>query len=697
MRSARKARVPSVGIVSPMMAIVAAISFGGIGPSQAQEMDSEDIDARKKVIELESLTITANKRDQKINEVDGSVLVRDGKDLEKAHVTTVADLERVFPGLMIQSRGSRSYANFSLRGVNSPDFYNPSIQVYVDGVPQDSTFFTQELVNVERVELLRGPQGTLYGGNAYAGVINIVSRKPDNAVKGMVGGMVSTAGGETETSLAGPVVRDALYGGLSAKWSQAFGRIDDTLTGKDDIDSSKGGMVRGQLRYAPTGSPWDITAAGQYDHLVSNEEIPVEDPHKLVYSSALYGIPEYTRKVTTGSVNASYEFDRGTLSSLTSYQDRSLERFAYAMEQPEFQTTLSQEVRYAFGDKDGPLDGVVGAFFKDTDFTRKTAQYYTYQGPSENAVASRSYALFGEMTQALTPVLDVTGGLRYSYDTSEIDFTRQGASFYPALDFENSADFHNVSMKLALGWQINEDNRVYGLISRGYKPGGFNHAVMSAADRQAFDNETSTNYELGWHGTVVEDRLWVNASAYLIEAENKQIYVTADSMTGLQALRNLGDSRSYGLEVDVTARPLDSVQVTLGGTFGRSVFVSSTDPVTGEDYDGKTLPYAPDYTLNAAIEYTLPLSSFPGEISLRGAGRYVSASYFDPSNSLKQDGYPVLDLSVNLATDTGIKVAVFADNIADQGYRTYSYSAGATTYSTAGQGRTVGMRASWAF
>ncbi|MBF4333022.1 TonB-dependent receptor, partial [Vibrio anguillarum] len=123
------------------------------------------------------MVVESSKQSTLLEQMDSSVLIKTGEELEQAGVDQVQDLEKVFPGLLIQTRGNRTYANTTIRGISSPDYYSPTISLYVDGVLQDSAFLTQPLVNVERVELLRGPQGTLYGGNAQGGIINIITKK----------------------------------------------------------------------------------------------------------------------------------------------------------------------------------------------------------------------------------------------------------------------------------------------------------------------------------------------------------------------------------------------------------------------------------------------------------------------------------------------------------------------------------------
>lgn len=657
---------------------------------------ADDSPPNSEVLVLEPVTVTANKREQQQDKIDGSVSVRTAEDLKAAGVSNVADLEKVFPGLQIRSRGSSVYANVSVRGVTSPDFYNPAVQIYVDGVPQSSSHFTQSLMDVERVELLRGPQGTLYGSNAYGGVINIITRKPET-LTGMAAVGVSTQGQTADTAVSTPIVPGKLYGdvAISSDWRQ--GTIDDTATGESNSDDRVNRSARARLRYAPQGGPFSLSLSGQKDVVHSNEEVVVANIYDRTSDSSLYGKPRIDKTVDTFAMNADYDLANGTLSSITSYQDVSLDRFAYGLHQPEDQNTLSQEIRYAFGEK-GPLSGVAGGFFQYTDFDRHNDPYSVWYGASDNSVETRSLAMFGEATYKLTSQLDLTGGLRYSHENSKIDFHR-GNSGLAGFTFQNEADFDDISPKMALGWQVAPDHRLYAQVSRGYKPGGFNHTVMSTDDAAAYDPETSTNWEVGWHGNMLDRRIQANVSAYLISATDKQIYVNVLG-TSFQTLRNMGDSRSVGIEFDVTATPVDSIRLTFGGQAGRSTFVDSRDPNSGADYDGNRLPYAPDYTLNVAAQYLVPQTGLPGELSVRTAGRYFSRTYFDPANTLQQGGYPLFDMSVDLALDSGLFLSLFADNVADRVYRTYSFYGGATgttPYSSLGDGRIVGLRGGMTF
>lgn len=659
---------------------------------------AEDPALAEAPVYLNTLEVTANKRPQRLGEVDGSVSVRTGEDLREAGVTKTQELERVFPGLVIRKRGNRAYTSFSLRGLSSPDFYNPAVQVYVDGVPQDPAYLTQELLDVERVEVLRGPQGTLYGRNAHGGVINVITRRPGNEFRGRVEGSYSTHDWSAGGGLSGALVEDQIFGSLDIRRADFTGQIDDIATGEDDIDDSRTWIGRAKLLITPKELPLEIALTAQRDELESREELYILDSNldDLNYNSATQGgVNQIRRDVNSYAVSLSYDFDDATLTSVTSYQDRDIDqRLIQGFDTPEFQETLAEELRLDFA-LDERWSGVAGVFFQDANFTRETPALLPFLGASENQVDTETYALFGEVTYALTDSVDVTGGLRWSREDASIDYERQAPA---PITISDDDSFTELSPKASVGWSFAENQRLYALASRGFKPGGFNHTVaFTESDPNvevAYESETSTNLELGWRGTLFDGKLEAGVAGYWIFTKDKQIFV---GPIGAQYLRNAGDAQSYGLEIDARVYPTDDLTLDFGATVGRSVFTDAQDPITGVDYDGNRLPNAPDYSLKAALRYYIPQNLLPGEVSFRLAGSYTGRTYFDEANSLSQPGYFLLDSSLDLELDNGAAVSLFVNNATNKIYRTYSFEQGGSVSSSVGDARVIGLAASFSF
>ena len=621
---------------------------------------------------LEEVHVSANKRDQVLSRVDGSVSVSTADELRRAEVKNVSDLEKVFPGLVIRQRGNRAYSNFTVRGMSSPDFYNPTVQVYVDGVPQSDAFLTQQLVNVERVEFLRGPQGTLYGRNAYGGVLNIITRKPrENTVSGTAGGTNQTSFGDL---YATGVYRDAFFTDIAVNGFGDRGQITDPRNGQK-VDEVQNWTGKAQWRYAPVNSPFDAMFYVARDTLRSREENYLFDTQ---IDQKLYPVPtpypSLTRNVNSSALVWNYNFGAVKFSNITSYQDVDLDRQLFGSRSPETTKSWSEEGRFTFDH--GPVSGVAGFYYQDTEFTRTnlTGAY------RRNAVDTTSKALFGEVTYALTTRLALTGGARMSWDDASIRYRG-------AFTFDNSADFTSVQPKASIGYQVTDDWRIYALVSKGYKPGGFNHAVSFVQDAVAYQPETAINYEIGTRNAFWNNRVQLSITGYHIDSKDKQIYV---GVVPTMVIRNVGTASSTGVEVEATVRPTDLLTVTGSATYGVSKFDDYVDPFSGLNYSGNRIPYAPDTTVHLSARQVIPQNWLPGELAITGGAHHFGKTYFDEANSLGQDSYQTYDAGIEAGIKKGVVFKVFGTNLSDKIYRTYSFRSGANIMSNIGQGRLIG-------
>jgi pesticin/yersiniabactin receptor len=623
-------------------------------------------------IGLGEINVTANKREQQLGSVDGAVSVQTAADLEQAEVKNVSDLEKVFPGLVIRQRGNRAYSNFTVRGMSSPDFYNPTVQVYVDGVPQSDAFLTQELVNVERVEFLRGPQGTLYGKNAYGGVINIITRKPrENSLA--TGGTVTNQTRYGHLYATGNF-RDYLFTDIAVRGFGDSGQITDPTTDRK-VDTAQNWSGRAQLRYAPLGGPFDATFYVAQETLDSREEIYVRDDQ---IKQRLYPVgvpcPDLGRDVTSSALLWNYAFGPFKFSSISSYQNVDLDRRLFGSHSPEATESWSQEARVTY-DAGGRLTGIAGLYFQDTAFSRAQMTGLLRR----NEVDTRSYALFGEFTYALLPRLFLTAGARASLDEAEIRYRG-------AFGFNNSDSFTGVQPKVSLGYQVTDESRVYALISRGYKAGGFNHAVATLADGNPYLPETAWNYEVGARNSFWNSRFLLSGAVYYIDSKDKQIYV---GVIPNQVIRNVGEASSTGVELETTIKPTGLLTLNGSFTYGIARFDRYVDPFTGMDFSGNRVPYAPDVTLHAGFRQVIPQNWWV-ELAITGAVHYFSRTYFDEANILSQPAYATYDAGIEAELRRGIYFKVFGTNLSNEIYRTYTFRSGPFLFSNIGQGRLVG-------
>ncbi|MGV8004836.1 TonB-dependent receptor [Photorhabdus temperata subsp. temperata] len=633
----------------------------------------------------DALVVTANKREEALNKIDGSVLVKTGGELEHAGITQVQDLERAFPGLQIRSHGNRTYSATTIRGISSPDFYSPSIRIYVDGVPQDHQFLTQELINVERVELLRGPQGTLYGGNAQAGVINIITRSPKEGPWLNLSANYSKLkqGGSFSGSI--PLIEDLLYGSTSLRWVKEPGQIDAPNHGGKNIDSSKTWLGKGQLTFAPENSPFSAEFSFAHEDLNSHEEIYLTDEQ---FRQKKYDgpIPDLTRQVDSYALRAEYDLGSSTLTSVTSYQDRDIYRDFIGGKWKEKHHATTQELRLNSDFSNG-VTSVFGGGFSDESNKHHTSSYPGYYGDAFNTIKGRALALFGEVKLPVASQWDLTLGGRLSHEKSQIDYSGR-AGMMAVEAFDNQVSSNEFTPKAALGWQLTPDTRFYLSATKGYKPGGFNNIVSSANDRKPYNTETSDNYEFGWHTSFFDNVMTLDSAVYYIRSKDKQIYVGPVAM---QSIRNAGKAESKGIELNSQIKPMQGLKLSLGGSISKSNFTNATDTETGVSYDNKRLPYAPDVMLNAGFDYLIDQTLLPGNLYLSADARYYSKSYFNAANTLEQGGYTLYDASLSLEMAHGVNIKLYGENLGDKKYRVSSFQVGPNTLNMISKGLNVGL------
>ena len=272
----------------------------------------------------EVMIIEATKQDIPLERVDNAILIKTGEELEKAGIHEVKDLEKAFPGLMIQTRGNRTYANTTVRGVSSPDYYSPTISIYVDGVLQDSAFLTQQLLNVEQVELLRGPQGTLYGGNAQGVVINITNKKATDETLASAGVTYSNRSQQLDGSAA-VAISETTYADVAIRSLKDEGNIRHIPSNTDDANETEDFSGTARFHYLPEQSPLSLTFSVSSAHLDSHEEwyLTQEEYNNKATSQ---DIPELKRVVNSYALNVGYDLGATQLTSITAYQNRNIDR-----------------------------------------------------------------------------------------------------------------------------------------------------------------------------------------------------------------------------------------------------------------------------------------------------------------------------------------------------------------------------------
>ena len=695
---------------------------------------------------IEEVMVTAERRSQNIQDVPVSITALSGGAIEQLGLRTSVDVAAQVPNLTIKQSFAASVPQIFLRGVgiNDPNANaNGAIGIYVDEVNLVSPMaLTFQLFDTERVEVLRGPQGTLYGRNTTGGAMNFISRKPKSDFEGygsIAYGRFQSA--RLEGAVSGPISEKAAWR-LSGIYEDNDGVHHNRVTGNGDLGDLGRWSARGLLLLNPsdtveillnfhggrvrnnstpfefagtvdplTGGPCDFRVMECTDFLGYTD--PDHDPYD--HDIDFEGRTRFENVGTSARVNV--DLGTLTLTSITAYEDTERHHREDADASPnnvlntyfvDDNEQLSQELRLT-SNGDRSLSWIAGLFYsrETTDIHNRYDFFRGYRDLVESFgfpggfdpdgvnptgltpflvdqlfdQKARSYAAFVHTETELSQRVSMTAGLRYTSEKREIE---QNTAFdeptfdIPLVDqYADDTSFSDISGKLGLDFKLADHALLYASASRGFKSGGYNGALVFSPDElQPFDKETITAWEIGAKTDFLDRRLVVNGAAFFYDYDDLQLF-TFTNIGGvpIQLLTNASSAEIYGAELEVAARPAESLTLSLGAGVLHSELKDFRSE-GGADLSGNRLVLAPNLTLNGLGRYELPLGSLPANLALQTDFRYQDKVYFSTSNSalLAQPGYWLWNARVSLVQhDDRWEVAAQVHNIADKKYRTEAF------------------------
>ncbi|MDO5103423.1 MAG: TonB-dependent receptor [Lautropia sp.] len=663
---------------------------------------------------LTTVVVSASKRGQTLERLNSSASVADPPTLDDAQVTSTLELNRVFPELYTSHSATFLFPIITLRGVTSAqDFYNPALTVYVDGVPQLPTFAAQSLLGVEQVELLKGPQGTLYGKSAQGGVLNIVSRKPGNTPDFAARtGVASRDGYQLQVEGSGPLLKDLLYGSISLLDNDVNGDLRSDIIGSDQLGGVRSRAGNVELRLAPASSPWEVGLRAGRDCATGDQEAyTLFDDYKSRTAYVLPNLPEAYRDfhqrrcANSVAINGQYDFSIWRLNAIASSQRVHTERQwpldAYFPQFSEHWKQNTQELRLSTrspqqGEEPSRAwDAVFGLYRQGVDMSR--GYQFDMVLPSFNRVTDssssnriESLAAYGDVTWHLSSKTDITTGLRITRDKARTRF--QGDMMGSTFQGQASSDQTTWLGHLAAGHQFNPNWRGYVNVAQGYKPLGYNLAPSSMDDAAGYGRERSISYEAGMRYAGSDMR----ASIALYRVDSKDVQLYGDGDTGNQTLRNVGDTRSVGVEFNTERDLTRQWTLSAGGFINDATFRRFEDSIACTGCAHNDVPMTPKYGLTLGVKGNVPV----GHTVLRPqlTVRRTGAHYFDSANTLRQGTYTVVDAGFGWRPTRNLELMLYAQNLTDQDYRTYGFSYGATgNFAQIASGRTIGVTATYLY
>jgi iron complex outermembrane receptor protein len=684
--------------------------------------------------ELEEIVVTAQKREQNLQDVGITVNVMTGDDLKDNRISQPMDLASRIPNVDIKTPVVVGNPVITIRGVGLNDFNvnnNPTAGVYVDEVFLTSTaMMSFQLFDLDRVEVLKGPQGTLYGRNTTAGAINFVTKRPTDEFEMYVSGTVGNYKlGELEAAVGGPLSDSVRYR-LSAKTTQqnegiyTLRTFDNADHGKVDVvtwraqlafdlsdnatldisvhgdrDKSEAGLFE---HYGALEAPFDFTlcqavAEGRADQDGCVDFFGYQDTDGDPYSGDWNMQPIIDRKSLGGRIALNWDIGDVTLTSITGYE--TLDRFAQEGDEDASPLTIlhisydddvkqfSQELRLA--SSNDRLDWIAGVFYSDDTVENMTLNelpdFLATNVTSEIKQDTRAFAVFGHTEWTLSDQWRLIAGLRYTKETKDAvaNSTDQdpfgtslilgGAVLGPFVlsSVNDSIDDTNLSGKIGLEFAPGDDWLWYANVSRGFKSGGFFGGFAFSDEEYApFEPEEIIAYEAGFKGRLLDNGLQWNAAMFYYDYQDVQAFVQVPGQLPILRLQNIpGKSKVAGLDMDLWWRPGDGLDIKLGAGF-TDTELADFETADGILRSGNEMANAPRFTMNASLRYEWNVGSNLS-MSAMANGNYSDEVFKDTTNDplFKVDSYTVLDARLALGDRDGKwEIAGWAKNLTDEQY-----------------------------
>lgn len=684
--------------------------------------------------QLEVIQVTARKRSENVQEVPISVSALTAKRLEVLGSSgmDVRALSAKVPSLLIESSFGRTFPRFYVRGLGNTDFdllaSQPVSLVYDDVVLENSLTKGMPMFDIERVEVLRGPQGTLFGRNTTAGIVKVDSKKPTQDFDAQ---MSASYGSYDTTDLrlaVGGGLTDTLSARISLLQQDREDYIDNKAPGfeaKDQLGGYSETAGRVQLLWEPSDEfdalfnyhfrDADADARIFRANIIEKGTNNIVDgfDNETVYQDAAVR-NDQTIEMHGASLKMNYEFSNYTLTSVTGYE--TAEMFSVgdidggygAAFLPDYMGPgfipfpsetgakmpshhqFTQEVRLSTNDH-GAFDYQVGVFYFDEGLRINNLSFNTLAGGEQNGIAvqkmnTEAWAVFGSFDYEFSEKLNATFGIRYSNDERDWDGELVQSPFgAPGFTESSSVDDSNVSGDLSVNYNWTDETNVYGRIATGYRaPSIQGRNLLFSGNATTADSETVTSIETGFKSTLLENTARVNGSVFYYEVDDQQLTAVGGVLNTAQLL-NADKSVGYGFELDsemvVTPDLLVTASVSYNNTELQDDNISVapcgggctvTDPLNENGLaiiDGNSLPQAPEWISNLTARWSTEIAE--GELYVYTDWSYRSEVNFFLYESKEFKGDALFEGGLRVGylwgtDDADYEVAVFGRNITDE-------------------------------
>ena len=662
-----------------------------------------------------TILVTGLRRTDELQDTPAAITAFTSEAIENARIVKPADFVNLTPNVNLVETQNAGNAFIIIRGITQARNSEPSVAVVVDGVQQvNPAQFNQDLFDIEQIEVLKGPQGGLYGRNAIGGAIIITTKKPSDAFEAKAtAGVDNGFGYFLRGGVSGPL-SDRIGFRVSGSFYDTEGFIDNAFLG-EEADPYQDLALRGNLLF-DLGSGWEIDLRASMDRLRTQALYfnIVSDVNDTSLPVRVNNAGQNDRDIHNLAAKISYEGEHFGVTSITSYDtveeiltgdafdflpiQESLFFFLFGEDWNQSQfldvEAISQELRFE-SPPDEKLFWMFGGYLIATDRYISTGNmadtgagvFPVYRVPSTNPANPQrtfladsqdnfAWAVFANLGYEITPQLRVDGSLRYDRDTRE-NTTLTPAGFLPnvpgfpagATGQVREVDFDAWQPKFTLTWMPTADLTFYGGYSRGFRSGGFNQTGVGAVAAangivgvgDIYEAETAETLELGFKTRLFDDVLSLNGAAFTTKSENSYFFVFL-AANSTQNLGNVPKTRIEGFELEAVLNPAPEIQLNAAWGMTWSDIKEFADPLA----IGNEAPLISRSTLNLGAQFTPHLGSgLDGllRLDLRRTGR----TWWDVYNTTVRDPIYLVDARVGVENERWGLFA-FARNLLDEEY-----------------------------
>lgn len=698
-----------------MRTLIFFMTFFPFGFVNAQNNDLLRIQDTSDWRSLERIMVTAEKKETNLQKTAVSISVLNARQIKEARLWSLNGLSGLIPNTYTAHSGDLRNVT-SIRGIATTS-YEQAVATYVDGVSQFTLdTYMPELFDVERIEILRGPQGTLYGRNALGGVINVITKKPENTVASISEISIGNYGQKRiGSSIRIPLVKNKLFFGSAFMYEGHRGFFRN-LFNNSRYDRQHKFYGSYQLKYFPSErlqATLNVKHQINRNHgafpLSGNIEAAVENPF-ILNQNALTVMRDQ-------NLNASLAIK---------YKSRSGIQF-------QSQTSWQQNYRYYNDPIDAdfsPLDAIsivnnygrafnnVNVFTKEITVQSKAnarfdwtagGYFFLHDNPVKQGTRfgknadllgipdklftlvqtnlGKNYgaAFFTQTNYSLTSSLKLITGLRWDVEKRKMTISGEyqkdpNIAFSLQSDSSGSASFSALSPKLGLQWDPNETSMLFFTYSKGFRAGGLTGIASdpSQVPLASYAPENSHNLELGWKKQIPAYGLKLHVSAFYTFIMNVQtpVLMLPDAVT---VVRNAGKLNSKGVELEIEAKPIKGLEMIYKGGLTDATYTGLSLPKDGEmvKYDGNRQIFTPHYTSATIVQYTIPFNQKKGQsLQIRAEWMAFGNQFFDLANRIEQKAYGLVNSRIAYKRGK-TEISLWIRNITDKRFISYGYDFGA--------------------